>query len=91
MLIPCPVCGPRDHEEFAYGGDATVVRPAIDEKDAARWAAYVYDRSNPRGAHEEHWHHLHGCRQWMTVTRDTQTHKVSGARLVGPWTGREGG
>jgi hypothetical protein len=22
---------------------------------------------------------------WMMVERDTQTHKVGGARLVGPW------
>ena len=27
MLIPCPFCGPREHAEFAYGGDATVRRP----------------------------------------------------------------
>ena len=27
MLIPCPVCGLRDHGEFTYGGDATIVRP----------------------------------------------------------------
>lgn len=89
MLIPCPVCGLRDHGEFTYGGDATVLRPDISDADPAHWAAYVYDRSNPRGAHEEHWHHVHGCRQWMVVTRDTQTHDVSTARLIGPWAGRE--
>ena len=53
MLIPCPVCGLRDHGEFTYGGDATIVRPAIADADPARWAAYVYDRENPRG-------HAHG-------------------------------
>ncbi len=91
MLIPCPVCGPRDHEEFAYGGDATLARPAIDAREAAPWAEYVYDRANPRGSHEEYWHHVHGCRQWMVVVRDTQTHEVSGARLVGPWVQQEPG
>jgi sarcosine oxidase subunit delta len=85
MLIPCPVCGPRDHEEFTYGGDATVARPDITKRDTASWAEYVYDRSNPRGSHQEYWHHVHGCRQWMVVTRDTQAHDVSGARLIGPW------
>ena len=88
MLIPCPVCGERDQGEFTYGGDATVARPDLEKRDAAPWAAYVYDRENPRGAHEEYWHHLHGCRQWLVVTRDTQTHDVSGARLVGPWAER---
>jgi len=89
MLIPCPVCGPRDHGEFTYGGDATVVRPDIADRDPARWAAFVYDRSNPRGRHREYWHHLHGCRSWMEVERDTATHDVSGARLVGAWAGRD--
>ncbi len=85
MLIPCPVCGPRDHEEFAYGGDATVARPTIAEQSATAWATFVYDRTNPKGAHQEHWHHVHGCRQWMVVSRDTETHAVTGARLIGAW------
>ena len=85
MLIPCPLCGPRDHGEFTYGGDASVARPSIEERDAAAWAAFVYDRTNPKGAHEEYWHHVHGCRQWMVVSRNTETHEVSGARLVGAW------
>ena len=46
MLIPCPVCGLRDHGEFVYGGDATRVRPALVSDDRERWAAYVYDRSS---------------------------------------------
>jgi sarcosine oxidase subunit delta len=90
MLIPCPVCGLRDHAEFTYWGDATIVRPAISEADRGPWARYVYDRANPRGAHEECWHHVHGCRQWLVVARNTETHDISGARLVGPWVGREG-
>ena len=28
MRIPCPCCGPRDHGEFTYLGDATVSRPS---------------------------------------------------------------
>ena len=85
MLIPCPVCGPRDHGEFTYFGDATVRRPDISLADEIRWAAYVYDRENPRGPHREFWHHVHGCRHWLVVTRDTQDHDISGAELVGPW------
>lgn len=91
MLIPCPVCGARDHGEFTYGGDATVERPDISDQDPEHWAAYVYDRGNPRGAHREYWHHAHGCRMWMLVTRDTATHDVSGARLLGPWADRSAG
>jgi sarcosine oxidase subunit delta len=89
MLIPCPVCGMRDHGEFVYGGDATVVRPDIADADPTRWAACVYDRENPRGPHREYWQHVHGCRSFMIVERDTQTHAMGSATLVGPWAGRE--
>jgi len=85
MLIPCPVCGLRDSGEFTTGGDASIVRPAFDDTDEAAWAAAVYDRANPRGLHEEYWHHAHGCRHWLVISRDTQTHVVSGARLAGAW------
>ena len=93
MLIPCPVCGLRDQSEFTYGGDATdrYAPGALDERDPSAGPAYVYDRANPRGAHQEFWHHVHGCRAWLVVERNTETHDVRGARLVGPWAGRESG
>lgn len=85
MLIPCPVCGSRDHGEFTYFGDATVRRPDLSDTDPAAWARYVYDRGNPRGPHREFWHHTHGCRHWVEVERNTETHDVAGAQLVGAW------
>jgi methylglutamate dehydrogenase subunit B len=85
MLIPCPVCGIRGHGEFVYGGDATRLRPLISSDNTERWAEYVYDRRNPRGPHEEYWQHVHGCRQFMVVTRNTETHDISSVRLIGPW------
>ena len=90
MLIPCPVCGLRDHSEFSYEGDATVTRPALEETDAAAWAAFVYDRANPMGRHREFWQHVHGCRHFLEIERDTLTHAMSGAVLVGAWAGTEG-
>jgi methylglutamate dehydrogenase subunit B len=87
VLIPCPVCGPRDHGEFTYSGDATLIRPGVTEGDQNDWASYVYDRENPRGGHREYWHHVHGCRCWMIVNRNTETHDISGAELVGAWAG----
>jgi sarcosine oxidase subunit delta len=91
MLIPCPICGLRDQSEFTYGGDATPVRPNMISTEVERWAAYVYDRSNPRGGHEELWHHVHGCRSWLFVERNTETHDVFSARLLGPWAGKDNG
>jgi methylglutamate dehydrogenase subunit B len=82
MLIPCPHCGPRDSAEFSYFGDATRQRPDISDTDMEQWAAYVYDRDNVRGPHQEFWHHIHGCRQWLVVTRNTATHEVLGAEFA---------
>ncbi len=77
MLIPCPFCGPREHSEFAYGGDATVRRPReATPAWGPAWQACVYERANPRGPHQEYWQHALGCRQWLVVTRDTGTHEV---------------
>jgi heterotetrameric sarcosine oxidase delta subunit len=85
MLIPCPCCGPRDVAEFSYGGDATLTRPADGESDPAVWCRWVYLRANPRGAHLEYWQHTGGCRSWLKVRRDTLSHEVATAELVGPW------
>ncbi|MEQ8346009.1 MAG: sarcosine oxidase subunit delta [Sneathiellaceae bacterium] len=86
MRIPCPVCGARSVGEFTYGGDAGVVRPDL-EASAEAWQAAVYARDNPRGAHREYWQHSGGCRAWLLLERDTLTHAIAGARLVGPWSG----
>ena len=83
MLIPCPFCGPREHSEFAYGGDATVRRPRQSEPAwGPEWQAYVYQRANPRGPQREYWQHAAGCRQWLVVTRDTLSHEVLGSVLA---------
>ena len=75
LIIRCPFCGPRGQNEFAYGGDASVARPA-DDAPMEAWFAYVYQRRNPKGPHEEYWQHSAGCRAWLRVTRDTRTHDV---------------
>ena len=82
LRINCPVCGLRDETEFAYGGDATLVRPAHNETNADVWLDFVFLRDNPRGPHREYWHHAQGCRQWLVVERDTLTHKIGGAVLA---------
>jgi sarcosine oxidase subunit delta len=74
MRLTCPFCGDRDSQEFAYLGDATLTRQAGDSLEA--FHDYVFLRDNPAGRHREYWHHLHGCRSWLVVTRDTRTHEV---------------
>ncbi len=81
MRIPCPYCGPRGHDEFAYLGDATLVRPDPGSAHAeAAFIEYSYLRNNPAGTHRELWYHAQGCQTWLIVERDTRTHAV--ARVV---------
>jgi sarcosine oxidase subunit delta len=77
LIIDCPFCGPRESVEFAYGGDASVVRPADPESVSdAEWTAYLFLRKNPKGPHLEHWFHRDGCRSWIKVSRSTMTDAV---------------
>ncbi|MCH4151902.1 MAG: sarcosine oxidase subunit delta [Sphingobium sp.] len=78
MRIPCPYCGPRDTHEFVCRGETDTNRPDNDEA----FYDYVYLRDNPIGSVREHWYHAQGCRNWLTVTRDSQTHEISEAVLA---------
>ena len=81
LRIKCPFCGERDHSEFTYGGDATIVYPALDAPVEA-WIDAVYMRGNPKGPHRERWQHSVGCRLWLIVERDTVTHEVTNVTLA---------
>ena len=74
LLIPCPYCGSRPELEFSYGGEAHIVRPAPNAAlSLEAWAAFQYERSNPKGPHAERWRHTHGCGRFFNVVRDTTT------------------
>ena len=90
MRIPCPYCGPRDADEFTYGEDGNVVRPDPEAGDERAWTDYVYQRANPRGPHNELWHHTAGCRQWLRVTRDTTSHAILKVAAVQTWSTADG-
>ena len=79
MLIKCPYCGERPSEEFTARGDASPRRPASSDDGMTReWFDYVFARDNVKGRTHEHWHHSGGCRAWLVVERDTQSHEVYG-------------
>jgi sarcosine oxidase subunit delta len=80
MRSPCPYCGERDVQEFAYRGDASPVRPIGDDG----FYEYVYVRKNPAGPMREHWYHAYGCRNWIEVQRNTQTHEITGSVFAKP-------
>jgi heterotetrameric sarcosine oxidase delta subunit len=80
LLIPCPCCGPRAEDEFAYGGDASIERPRHpSEGSDAEWLRYLYMRPNPRGRHMEWWFHQSGCGSWFRIVRNTVDHRIAPA------------
>jgi sarcosine oxidase, subunit delta len=84
LLIPCPFCGPRPENEFDYAGEAHIARPCDPSalNDDA-WAAFIYQRSNPKGVFAERWRHVHGCGRFFNCLRDTLSDKIVATYQVG--------
>jgi sarcosine oxidase subunit delta len=84
MIIPHPLLGPRDAQEFVYLGDASLIdRPDGLAADAAdSFHDYLYLRHNPAGLHRELWYHEQGDRSWLVVTRNTLTHEITQVEMA---------
>ena len=80
LRIKCPYCGLRDETEFTYHGQANLHRPDPGASQQA-FFEYVYLRNNPRGNHEELWQHTGGCRSYLKIQRNTQTHEILGTAM----------
>lgn len=78
LLIHCPICRmDRPECEFRHGGQAHVARPADPEAvDDAEWAAFLYDRGNPKGVIAERWRHVHGCGRFFNALRHTVSDRI---------------
>jgi heterotetrameric sarcosine oxidase delta subunit len=74
FLVPCPHCGPRDVNEFAYQGEVTV-RPE-GSPTLRQLTSYLYFRRNVAGVQREWWYHRLGCQAWFQAERDTRTNEV---------------
>ena len=78
FLLPCPNCGLRDVNEFAYGGELTT-RPPVNgaaRPDVRELGSYLYFRRNVAGVQREWWFHRLGCELWFQAARDTRTNEV---------------
>ena len=82
FLLPCPNCGPRDVNEFAYQGEVTV-RPT-ESPSFRELTSYLYFRRNVAGVQREWWYHRLGCELWFQAERDTRTNEVLLTELVEP-------
>ena len=76
QLVPCPFCGPRAETEFVYGRVAEGVAPA-EMGEASAEMERIFIRTNPKGPQRELWQHVSGCRAWIVLTRNTQTHEIT--------------
>ena len=78
LRIPCPHCGVRDQDEFRFGGEATVIRPADPQSASDQaWSEYLFYRVNAMGPQLERWLHAFGCGEWFLIRRDTLTHEIT--------------
>jgi len=73
-VLHCPLNGPRNISEFAYGGEVQKM-PAPDA-DVREWAEYVFIENNTRGVVREWWIHL-PTSYWFIAERDTATNEVT--------------
>ena len=76
MRINCPLCGERDLAEFHYEGSSKLMVRPKDENDTDAFHDYLHIRSNTAGLNNELWSHEYGCRAWLLICRDTNTHKI---------------
>ncbi len=78
LELTCPYCGAVCAEtELAPGGEAHLKRMGPGTSDAA-FAAYLFERQNPKGVHFERWRHVYGCGKWFHAARCTRTLEVFG-------------
>ena len=75
MQINCPWCGLRNATEFRQLGEKPP-RPDVATADPKAWREYLYFRDNSWGTAEERWFHSAGCRQYLTLHRDTYANKA---------------
>ena len=82
FLVPCPVCGERDVNEFAFAGEE-LHRP-LQTPSVRELTSYLYFRKNVAGPQREWWYHRLGCETWFLAERDTRTNRILGVRRVSP-------
>ena len=73
-ILNCPLNGPRNISEFAWGGE---VRPMPDPAGATDrdWADFVFIENNPAGIIREWWCHL-PTSFWFIGERNTVTDEI---------------
>lgn len=82
LLVPCPVCGPRNSADLVSKGES-VTRPDPNATSHVEWRSYLYLRSNTAGWTTETWYCRDGCQQYFTLERNTITNEFRNAPIPG--------
>jgi sarcosine oxidase subunit delta len=77
VILECPNCGPRNVQEFRYGGEYNPRPEAPLEVAETEWVDYVFMRQNKLGVQKEWWYHRSGCGSWFLAERHTKTNAVT--------------
>lgn len=70
-IVQCPLNGPRNIQEFVYGGEVEQM-PDPNACSDQTWAAYVLLENNTKGIIREWWCHV-PTNYWFIAERDTAT------------------
>ena len=73
-IMTCPLNGPRNISEFAYGGEV-VTEPDPATCGDAEWTAYVFFEDNRAGVVREWWYHV-ATAYWFIAERDTVSDEI---------------
>lgn len=73
-ILTCPLNGPRNINEFTYGGE---LKNAPDEATCSdtEWADYVFNSDNPAGVVREWWMHT-ASSYWFIAERNAASDEV---------------
>ena len=72
--MPCPLNGPRNIQEFVWGGELKATPDPAACSDA-EWGAYVFLEENRKGVMREWWCHV-PTNYWFIAERDTGTDTI---------------
>jgi sarcosine oxidase subunit delta len=73
-ILNCPLNGPRNIQEFAWGGEVSEMPDPMNGSDE-EWAEYTFIENNTRGVIREWWCHL-ATSYWFIAERDTATDEI---------------
>jgi len=73
-IMTCPLNGPRNISEFAWGGEVKAMPNPLTCSDD-EWAEYVFLENNTAGVVREWWCHL-PTSYWFIAERNTLTDEI---------------